>query len=782
MLTLVFNFNTQKLIKNIILSFLAVLIASSLFAQTYKVGVFDNPPMVYINEDGKAEGFFIELLEHVASENDWILEYYPCAFADCKDMLERNAIDILPDLGHSMARDSIFNFNETSIISTWAEVYYSHSREEPINDIVDLDGLRIASLDGDYFCENGGTGLVDVSKELGLDIDVYRVESYAEALRLVESSIVDAALVSKVFGDFNAHNFEVSKSQIMISHLSLRYGISKLSKDAELIKKAIDTEVRMQISDENSLYYDLKEEYFIGVPVEIIPKWLWQIILSLVFVVGFLIIASLLLRYQVERKTKELKETNKILRASEHEARLALNTIEASSDLAFWSKPGLGVIRVNKKASEVLGYEENEILALEPGALVPDDKKREFLELLQIADKKHSNLRFESELLKKSGERVPVEISLDYFEFEGVPYICGFARDITERKTAFKQRQELMSHLAERNKELNCLYDVSKLTSDTHNSIEEILQKAVDLIPLSWFYSEIACAKVSCSFGDFVSSGFEETGWKIEAPIIMGDGNKGSLAVYYKEEKPPLNEGPFSFEERNLIDTLGELLGNMLNVKGTEQKIIATIMNTEDRERARISKEVHDSLGQTLSAIALNMDKVNQEVSQLGEKEQKRFSNLNKLINQAVNESRNIAHNLMPSTLSDFGYSLAVENMIETLKGATDTKFNFYTNYNENRLDKSAELGLYRITQEAVNNIIKHAQAKNVTIQLMCYPDIVILTIEDDGVGFDLHNSNELSRFGLDSMENRARSLNAEFSLDSELGKGTVITLQIHMK
>ncbi len=759
-----------------------LLMSLPLLAQTYKVGVFENPPMIYMSEDGKAEGFFIELLELIASENGWHLEYYPCTFHECKEMLEENSINILPDLGHSIARDSIFSFNETSIISTWAEVYYSHAREELIHDIEDLDGLKIASLDGDYFCENGGTGLVDIAEELGLDIDVYRVESYAEAMHLVESGIVDAALVSKVFGDFNAHNFDVAKSQIMISHLSLRYGISKKNTDHELIKKAIDKEVRLQISDKNSLYYDLKEEYFIGVPVEFIPKWLWQVILSLVLIVGILIIASLILRYKVGRTTKELKETNKVLRASEHEARLALNTIEASSDLAFWSKPGRGIIRVNKKVVEVLGYEEKEILDFESGALVPEDRKEEFLKKLESTDKKNPNLRFEFELLKKSGNRLPVEVSLDYFEFEGVPYICGFARDITERKIAFRQRQELMSHLAERNKELNCLYDVSKLTSDTHNSIEEILQKAVNLIPLSWFYPEIACAKISCSFGNFVSAGFEETEWKIETPIIMGDGNKGSLAVYYKEQKPSLNEGPFSFEERNLIDMLGELLGNMLNVKGTEQKIIATIMNTEDRERTRISKEVHDSLGQTLSAIALNMDKVNQEVSLLGEKEQKRFSNLNKLINQAVNESRNIAHNLMPSTLSDFGYSLAVENMIETLKGATDTKFNFYTNYNKNRLDKSAELGLYRITQEAVNNIIKHAQAKNVTIQLMCYPDIIILTIEDDGIGFDLHNSNELSRFGLNSMENRARSLNAEFSLDSELGKGTVITLQIHIK
>ncbi|MCF6351655.1 MAG: transporter substrate-binding domain-containing protein [Cyclobacteriaceae bacterium] len=754
----------------------------SVNAQTYKVGVFENPPMVYMNDDGEAEGFFIDLLNHIAAENGWTLAYYPCAFADCKKMLERNTIDILPDLGHSIARDSIFNFNEASIISTWGEVYYAPSRNYAINDIVDLDGLRIASLDGDYFCENGGTGLVDLGIELGLDLNIYRVESYGEALRLAEKGSVDAALVSKIFGDYNAHNYNVTKSQIMISHLSLRYGISKKNPDNGLIKKAIDKEVRLQVSDENSLYYALREEYFIGMPIEIIPKWLWQIVLSLLVVVGVLIIASLVLRYQVERKTKELKETNKILRASEHEARLALNTIEASSDLAFWSKPGLGIIRVNNKALDILGYSINEILSLKPGALVPEDKREEFLERLQLTDQEHPNLRFEGELLKKSGEKLPVEISLDYFEFEGVPYICGFARDITERKMAFKQRQELMSHLAERNKELNCLYDVSKLTSDTHNSIEEILQKAVDLIPLSWFYPTIACAKILCDFGEFMSSDFEESEWKIEAPIIMGDGSKGSLVVYYKEQRPELNEGPFSFEERNLIDTLGELLGNMLSVKGTEQKIIATIMNTEDRERTRISKEVHDSLGQTLSVIALNMDKVNQEVSQLSEKQQERFKNLNILINQAVNESRNIAHNLMPSTLSDFGYSLAVENMIETLKGATDTTFNFYTNYNENRLGKSAELGLYRITQEAVNNIIKHAQAKNVTIQLMCYPDIAILTIEDDGVGFDLHNSNELSRFGLNSMENRARSLNAEFSLASEPGKGTVITLQIHIK
>ncbi len=770
------------MVKKLLFVIVAFCSSITLFGQTYKVGVFDNPPMVYMDENGKASGFFIDLLEQVAKKNGWQLEYETCAFADCKEFLYENAIDILPDVGHSMARDSIFDFNQTSIISTWAEIYYSEYREKPINDLMSLDGLRVASLEGDFFQENGRTGLIDLSKDLGLDIDVYKVESYATALKLVEKGIVDAALVSKMFGDYNALNYEVIKSQIMISHLSLRYGISKNNPDSRTIRNAIDREVRLQISDENSLYYQLKEDYFIGAPLQIIPKWLWQVVLSLLLIVAILIIMSLLLRYQVERKTRQLKETNKILKASEHEARLSLNTIEASSDLAFWTKPGLGVIRVNKKAIEILGYSKEEILSLQAGALVPADLKDKFLEHFQLTNEENPHLRFESVLLKKSGERLPVEISLDRFTFEGVDYTCGFARDITERKTAFRQRQELMAHLAERNKELNCLYAVSKLITDEHKSIESILQEATDLIPLSWYYPEIACAKIKCSYGEFFSLDFKESEWEIDAPIITNGEKEGSISVYYKESSPARQEGPFSFEERNLIDTLGELLGNMLNVKGAEQKIIATIMNTEDAERKRISKEVHDSLGQTLSAIALNMDKVNQEISVLSQVQQDRFTNLTNLINQAVDESRNIAHNLMPSTLNDFGYSLAVENMIDSLKGATDTQFKFYSNYQSGRLNQPTELGLYRITQEAVNNSVKHAKAKTITIQLMCYPDIVILTIEDDGIGFDSKNKQEVNRFGLNSMGNRARSLNAEFSLDSEKGKGTVITLQLHIK
>ncbi|MCB0495397.1 MAG: transporter substrate-binding domain-containing protein [Cyclobacteriaceae bacterium] len=770
------------LYKRIFILFIGLLLGSVAFGQTYKVGIYDNPPMVYMGEDGKPTGFFVELLEHIAQLNGWKLEYDTCSFAECRDKLLNDQIDILPDFGHSAARDSLFYFNQTPVISTWAEIYYADNRSTPINDIMSLEGLRIASLDGDYFSENGSTGLLDICKELGINIDLYRVESYPEAMRLVEKGVVDAALVSKVFGDYNAHNFDVKRSEVMISHLSLRYGLSKMCPHAKEIQHTVDDELRRLISDESSMYYKLKEKYFIGAPATIIPKWLWEIVLTLLMVVAALIVASMLLRYQVERRTHQLKMANRNLRASEQEARLALNTIEASKDLAFWSRPGRGFIRVNNTTLEVLGYTKEEMLALPVTKLVPEELQEDFQKRLRLANDNNPHIRFESEIIKKSGERFPVEVSLDQFDFEGVTYICGFARDITERKLAFRQRQELMAHLEDRNKELNCLYAVSKLISDEHNSIESILQEAAELIPKSWQYSDIACSRIKCSFGEFVSANFGESEWKLVAPITTNKEDSGTIEVFYSEKRPERFEGPFLEEERNLIDALGELLGNMLNVKGAEQKIIATIMDTEDQERKRISKEIHDSLGQTLSAIALNMDMVDKEIDLLSEKQQERFKKVATLVNDAVVESRNIAHNLMPSTLNDFGYSLAVENMIDSLEGATDIQFKFYSNYEPDLLDQTVELGLYRITQEAVNNSIKHSDAKSITIQLMCYPDMVILTIEDDGKGFDPKNTDEISRFGLNSMENRARSINAEFSIDSELGKGTVVTLQMHLK
>ena len=187
-------------------------------------------------------------------------------------------------------------------------------------------------------------------------------------------------------------------------------------------------------------------------------------------------------------------------------------------------------------------------------------------------------------------------------------------------------------------------------------------------------------------------------------------------------------------------------------------------------------------MGQTLSAISLNMDMVSKQSDSLGTKAKEKFTKTVDLLHLAIAESRSISHNLLPVTLDDFGYVVAVENMLESIGDSANIQFTFYSNLGDSRLSENIELSLFRITQEAVNNIIKHASATTVTIQLMHYDDVAILTIEDNGKGFDAKSVDENRKFGLNSMRNRAMSVHGTFTLDSQIDKGVIITVHVPLK
>ncbi len=209
-----------------------------------------------------------------------------------------------------------------------------------------------------------------------------------------------------------------------------------------------------------------------------------------------------------------------------------------------------------------------------------------------------------------------------------------------------------------------------------------------------------------------------------------------------------------------------------------ERRIISTILSTEDKERSRISKELHDSVGQTLSAISLHLDSLT-KISNLSDSEVNKIKNIENLLKEAIAESRSVSHNLMPPALTDLGFTFAVENLLNSLEGVGETKFSFHSNESEIIIPKEIEFALFRITQEAINNIIKYAEATEATIQYLIFEDIISLSIEDDGKGFDMKIANKNHNFGLDSMKNRAASMGGELIIDTTPGKGTGIQVSI---
>ena len=163
-----------------------------------------------------------------------------------------------------------------------------------------------------------------------------------------------------------------------------------------------------------------------------------------------------------------------------------------------------------------------------------------------------------------------------------IEYFMLTSTNITERKEVERELEgyrvnleklvaERTSALGERVKELNCLYGTASIVEIPGITFEEIVQKTVDLIPPSWQYPEITCAKIVLEGREFKTDNFTETKWKQRADIIVHDEQVGYLEVCYLEQKTDVSEGPFLLEERKLIDAVAERMGRIIERKKTEE-------------------------------------------------------------------------------------------------------------------------------------------------------------------------------------------------------------------
>jgi len=216
-------------------------------------------------------------------------------------------------------------------------------------------------------------------------------------------------------------------------------------------------------------------------------------------------------------------------------------------------------------------------------------------------------------------------------------------------------------------------------------------------------------------------------------------------------------------------------------LREAEKMVIRSLIEGEDNERKRVAKEIHDSLGQNLTAASLNFSALKGVIDKLDESRKEKFNIGYSFLNTAIEESRNIALNLMPKAIDDFGLIPSLKSLLSQIEKSGGLKITFYDNLrNDQRLPRNIELNLYRITQEAINNVLKHAGATRIFIQLLLHKKEIIYTFEDDGKGFDFRTSLQTSKgIGIKSISNRVIAMSGIFEIDSAPGKGTAITIQI---
>ncbi len=236
---------------------------------------------------------------------------------------------------------------------------------------------------------------------------------------------------------------------------------------------------------------------------------------------------------------------------------------------------------------------------------------------------------------------------------------------------------------------------------------------------------------------------------------------------------------------RNKEGKVTQLLGivsDISSLKEAEKKSKLAMIEGQEKERERMAKDLHDAINPLLSAAKLNVESLQFQTKAYTD-QQTNITNIVSLLSQSMTAIKDISFNLMPSILKDFGLVFTLKDYCNKISEGGLIQVNLDIHGVENRLDKVKEVMLFRIAQELINNVIKHAQASQIDVQLIKHQKTIILMVEDNGKGMeDSENISASIGYGLKNVESRAKALNGTMAIDTIKNRGTIITIEIPRK
>jgi len=216
--------------------------------------------------------------------------------------------------------------------------------------------------------------------------------------------------------------------------------------------------------------------------------------------------------------------------------------------------------------------------------------------------------------------------------------------------------------------------------------------------------------------------------------------------------------------------------------KNSERRILNAIIRTEERERQRFAKELHDGLGPIMSTIKMSISALKKR--QHDEHGTAIVENLDNVIEEGISEIKEISNNLSPHILNNFGLKSALSSFINKINTAGTVRIKFNTTLEQDRFHANIESVLYRIACELIHNTIKHADAKLIELILNRTNDLLLMHYSDNGVGF-VYNKDlqaESKGMGYYNIFSRLESINGQLEVDTAPGKGFRCDIYIKLK
>jgi signal transduction histidine kinase/DNA-binding response OmpR family regulator len=252
-------------------------------------------------------------------------------------------------------------------------------------------------------------------------------------------------------------------------------------------------------------------------------------------------------------------------------------------------------------------------------------------------------------------------------------------------------------------------------------------------------------------------------------------------------------KNPFGEEQAALLYTLGGQAGILLEnanlYDASKQKqvlveqLLAKVIQAQEEERKLIAADIHDTVAQTLVGMLAKVQMAQSLLDMDLEQARQLLEELKKIVGDSVKEVRQIIFNLRPTSLDDLGLLPSLENFIKRFEREQQIKVELICNTRERRLPATLETNIFRIVQESLNNIKKHADAKKAWVSFRFSPTNLSLRIADDGKGFNWNEVTEKflkgESHGLEGMKERAALMGGSTKIDTQQGKGTVVSVEI---
>jgi signal transduction histidine kinase len=236
----------------------------------------------------------------------------------------------------------------------------------------------------------------------------------------------------------------------------------------------------------------------------------------------------------------------------------------------------------------------------------------------------------------------------------------------------------------------------------------------------------------------------------------------------------------FEYETQRKIAMLQEAqLHEAQRREALRGKLLNQIVSAQEAERQRIARELHDATGQSLTAIGLGLRGISNTLRQDADKAAENLRQLEGLVARSLDELQRLIADLRPSHLDDLGLPAALRWYAGEVQNRVPLIVTVEINGEPRPIDSAANTALFRVAQEALTNVIKHAQATKTTVRLSYLPSVVMLQVEDDGCGFEVHTQSERPAWGLLGMEERATLLGGYVAIQSQPGHGARVEMMV---